>query len=236
MTGCPVKDLSSDELTRGEFGRGADLAQFRQRGCLQRLPDRGCCPAMILSAHPYAGPRSDRLLLRGAHRPILVLAAVGGSGQWRQSQLGLIHDYEVPWSPTYPDVSDARLDPYRDRLAGLYRGGALAGHVIVLTESWAQLAGHLWWRRWELGRELAQPRVQLLDGSHFDVPIQEANFEQELEHWSRGKFPVTGELLDLVWLSQEEAVRLAPEIFGLSYCLDNDDKVVWSKPEIAETA
>jgi hypothetical protein len=120
----------------------------------------------------------------------------------------LIHDYEVPWSPAFTDVPDARLDLYRDRLARLYRGGALAGHVILLTESWVtQVGGHLWWRRWEL-REFAQPRVQLLDGSDFDDPIQEANLEQELEHWSRGKFPVTGELLDLVWLSQEEAVRL----------------------------
>jgi hypothetical protein len=46
----------------------------------------------------------------------------------------------------------------------------------------------------------------------------------------RCKFPLAGELLDLEWLSQDGAVRLAPEIFGLWYCFDNDDKVIWSYP------
>jgi hypothetical protein len=137
----------------------------------------------------------------------------------------------VPWSPTFRDVPDARLDPYRDRLAALYQSGVLVGHVVVLTERWAfQRGGHLWWRRWEPDRELAQPLVQLLDGTEFDNPVQEAYLEHELEQWSQGKFALLGELLDMVWLSQEEALQLAPEVFGLSYCLDNDDRVIWSYP------
>lgn len=146
----------------------------------------------------------------------------------------------MPWSPDFRDVPDARLDPYRDRMAALYRSGALAGHVLVLTERWAfRRGGHLWWRRWEPDRELAQPLVQLLDGTEFDHPVHEAHLEPELEQWSRGEFALLGELFDMVWLSQEEALHLAPEVFGLSSCLDDDDRVIWSwtpgGPEATQT-
>ena len=48
--------------------------------------------------------------------------------------------------------------------------------------------------------------------------LTEPRCSSELLHWSHGQFPFFGELLDLVWLTQEEALQLAPEIFGVVYC------------------
>ncbi len=135
----------------------------------------------------------------------------------------------MPWSPTFRGLPDARLDPYRNRCAALYRAGTLVGHVLVLTQHFAtQRGGHLWWRRWEPDREYAQPLVQMRDGTESDQPLREKDLEGELEHWSRSEFPLLGELLDMVWLTREESLRLVPEVFGLSYCFDNDDRVIWS--------
>lgn len=135
----------------------------------------------------------------------------------------------MPWSPTFRGLPDARLDPYRNRCAALYRAGALVGHVLVLTEYFAtQRGGHLWWRRFEPDLEYAQPLVQMRDGSESDQPIHGEDLDEELEHWSRGKSPLLGELLDMAWLTREEALRVAPEVFGACYCFDNDDSVIWS--------
>ena len=82
--------------------------------------------------------------------------------------------------------------------------------------------------------------MQLLDGTDCDDPVQAAALELELEQWSQGKFALLDELLDMVWLSQDEALQLAPAVFGLEYCFDNDDRVIWSYPpggpEVARTS
>lgn len=70
--------------------------------------------------------------------------------------------------------------------------------------------------------------MKLRDGTDFDQPLMDADLDAELVHWSVGKFPLVGELLDMVWLTTEEALRRAPEVFGVSYCFDNDDHVIWS--------
>jgi len=86
------------------------------------------------------------------------------------------------------------------------------------------------WRRWETDREYVQPLVQLRDGTKDDQPCTDADFDSELVHWNRGQVPFLGELRDLVWLTQEEALQQPPEIFGVDYSFDNDDRIMWTFP------
>lgn len=135
----------------------------------------------------------------------------------------------MPWSPNFRELRDARLDLYRDQCATLTRGGVSVGYLLVLTGHAAnRLGGHLWWRRWELDLEYLHPHVQLHDGSIDDQPLTGTNLDAELEHWGRGEFPFIGELLNIEWMSQEEAVRIAPGVFHVSYCFDNAGGVIWS--------
>lgn len=135
----------------------------------------------------------------------------------------------MPWSPTLRQRPDPRFDRYRNRCAALTRDGVLVGHVLILTGQGAeQRGGHLWWRKWGPECEYLEPLVQLLDGRDFDDPVRADTLESELEYWSRGKFPLLGKSLDMVWLSPDEALRVAPGVFGVSYCLDNDGQVIWS--------
>lgn len=91
-----------------------------------------------------------------------------------------------------------------------------------------QSGGHLWWRRWDPDYEYLQPLVRLVDGRDFEEPVHWADLERELERWSHDKFTLLDELLDMVWLALEDTLRLAPEVFDVKYCLDNDDRPIWS--------
>ena len=33
------------------------------------------------------------------------------------------------------------------------------------------------------------------------------------------------------WLEQNEALAIAPDVFGVTWCLDNYDRVIWSWPD-----
>ena len=143
----------------------------------------------------------------------------------------LRHRWFVPWSPTWQLPRDARLDPYRDRVAGLIRNGEIVGHVLILTEHYTtQTGGHLWWRRWAPYREVATPHAKMLDGSLYDSPIHDDDLDTELEYWSRGEFPLLGGLLRMQWLCLDEALEVAPSLFGVVGCLDNDGRVMWNFP------
>ena len=147
---------------------------------------------------------------------------------------GLRHGWGVPWGPAFRCEPDLRLDSYRNRCAALYRAGVLIGHLLVLTDHVAtQRGGHLWWRRWEPDREYVEPLVQLRDGSYVDQPLQGAELERELALWSQNKFPLLGKLLDPVWLTQDEALRLAPGVFGVASGVDNNGDIIWSFPDEA---
>ena len=137
----------------------------------------------------------------------------------------------MPWSPDWPSVSDPRLDPYRDQVAVLERDDTVVGHVLILTEDISiQTGGLLWWRRWA-AQELPWVHVELTDGISFDTPIGDVELAEELLHWSRGQFPLWGELLAMRWLSQDAAIKTAPQVFGVTWCLDNDGQVIWSWPD-----
>jgi hypothetical protein len=125
---------------------------------------------------------------------------------------------------------DTRLDPYRDRVAALTRESEIVGHVLILTQHYSTpTGGHLWWRRWA-DREVAVPDVKTLDGSLYDDPVNDSEQETELDRWIRDEFPLLGEILKMRWLSRDEALEVAPELFGVLGCLDNDGAVIWSFP------
>ena len=137
----------------------------------------------------------------------------------------------MPWSPSWPSISDPRLDPYRNRVATLERDGVTVGHVLILAELLStQVGGRLWWRRWST-QELPMVFVEIVNGDSFDDFVRDTELAYELRHWSRDEFPLFGELLTMCWLSQDEAIRTVPEIFGVTWCLDNYDQVIWSWPD-----
>ena len=68
-------------------------------------------------------------------------------------------------------------------------------------------------------------------GTSFDTPILEDDVEEELNCWSKRGFPLAGEHLQMRWLSQDEAIAIAPEVFGVTWCLDNCDQVIWCWPD-----
>jgi len=103
-----------------------------------------------------------------------------------------------------------------------WNGGAgresRAGDVLVLfrTERWGTLTGgFLWWRRWASDREFhnlwSKRPAEALSTNHSTSPSWPPN-------WTIGSAtsPTCGELLDMRWLSTEEAVAAAPSISGRS--------------------
>jgi hypothetical protein len=136
----------------------------------------------------------------------------------------------MPWSPEWRNELDPRLDPYRNRMAALLRHHQTVGHVLFLTERWSiQLGGILWWRRWSADRELAQPLVTMGRGDIFDQPLDEPELTLELDAWARNEFPLVGELLELQWLTTEEAVVAAPAVFGMKATPTSDGKINWER-------
>ena len=141
------------------------------------------------------------------------------------------HGCRMPWSPGWPPISDPRLDPYRDQVAVLERDGVTVGHVLILTEGVStQIGGLLWWRRWAT-QELPWVFVGLADGVSFEIPVSEEELADALLHWDRDQFRLSGELVTMRWLTQDEAIDVAPRAFGVTWCLDNYDQVIWSWPD-----
>jgi hypothetical protein len=73
--------------------------------------------------------------------------------------------------------------------------------------------------------------VELIAGGSFDRPIDEEEMEAELRRWSHNQFLLLGEVLDMRWLSQEESIAKAPELFEVTWCLDNHNGIIWSLPQ-----
>lgn len=102
--------------------------------------------------------------------------------------------------------------------------------LALFDHSAWQLGGHLWWRRWGPDREYLRTWVRHPDNTFTeDCLFDDESIDVELAYWHRGKFPFNQELLDLTWLSQEEGLQLAPDIFGVSHRLDDHGRVVWTE-------
>lgn len=70
--------------------------------------------------------------------------------------------------------------------------------------------------------------VELANGDSFDNPVAGDVLDDELLDWSHGRFALAGEVLQMRWLDQVQARETAPRIFGVTWCLDNYDRVIWS--------
>ena len=103
-------------------------------------------------------------------------------------------------------LPDPRLDPYRNRVALLCRGGHLVGHLLVLTERVGQPRS----RRWRINagqpRETVTTRITFQDGNRApDERLEGARLEAELERWRRSELVLAGETLTLRWLGPAES-------------------------------
>ena len=101
---------------------------------------------------------------------------------------------------------DARLDPYRNRVALLCRAGHLVGHLLVLTERVEEPRG--WRGRANAGRsgETVTTRITFQDGNRGpDERLEGVRLDAELERWRRSEFVLAGETLSMRWLGPAES-------------------------------
>ena len=73
--------------------------------------------------------------------------------------------------------------------------------------------------------------VELANGTSFHTPVRDEAVEAELQACKDGQFLLSDERLAMTWLSQDQAIATAPEVFGVTWCLDKDDQVIWSWPD-----
>lgn len=198
---------------------------------LQRIGAAGTQPIVPASDRRWAStdgdPAAAQATSPGGHSPTRRQEVRGRKRRRRRARCGTVG--VVSWSPTSRDPPDPRLDLCRNRVASLHESGALVGYVLVLTKYWStQIGGYLWWRRWEPESEIAQPQVQLLDGTWWDYVVLDEDLDQELESWTRRRFELSStRTLDMVWLSEQESIELGHTIFDLEYCEDNDGHPYW---------
>jgi hypothetical protein len=66
-------------------------------------------------------------------------------------------------------LADPSFDPYRDRVAQLFRDGREAGLAFVRVEAWAEvLSGRWWWKTWS--RSVDVPHIFfVVDGDYSDT-------------------------------------------------------------------
>ena len=126
----------------------------------------------------------------------------------------------MSWRPALPDPPH-RLDRHAFR-AGELRSpdGADTGHVLVLPMVfWAQVGGHLWWRRWGDPRTTAD--VWIVAGA-VDRSYRLGWFGDDdvlgdmLDLWDAGQVVVAvGRLYEVRWLDPQESVEVARDVFGV---------------------
>jgi len=142
----------------------------------------------------------------------------------------------VPWSPASDHRPDARLDPYRNRVAELLRDDRIVGHALVLTEYvGVALAGHLWWTRWAPYQEIPALSIALFDGYRLDdywIHPDDNELEMELRHWARDEMLLLGELLTTRWLDHAASLEVARNHFGIQR-FDGTGRAVWAPVEPA---
>jgi hypothetical protein len=143
---------------------------------------------------------------------------------------------DVPWSPTSACLPDARLDPYRNRVAELLRGDQVVGHALILTEYVGRaLGGHLWWTRWGPYQGIPSISIALSDGSRLDdywvhPPDVSNELDTELDQWARNEMPLLGELLTTRWLEPAQSLEVARDRFGVQD-FDEKGRAVWEPAE-----
>lgn len=137
----------------------------------------------------------------------------------------------MPWSPQDDvEVSDPRLDPYRDRGGVLLDAdGAKVGCVFLRAEThWSRTSGHLWWSTWTPATEGVRCHVHR-GGRTTDRLSTGPQLDADLADWAAGTFTVgttVGSPADqrasgpsttysVRWLDDEESARARDEVFGL---------------------
>lgn len=120
--------------------------------------------------------------------------------------------------PRRPDFSqhlpDPRFDRYRERVGRLFRDEMEVGLVLVEVEPYAeQVAGHLWWTRWDTSRDVLWLWT-LVDGKFSDTVVPDDAADAELRDYDAGRFQHYGDSLRVMWTDDEESRRLRATEFG----------------------
>ena len=113
----------------------------------------------------------------------------------------------MPYKPDWRlCVHDRRFDPYKNRVARLFRGDEEVGFLLVTAVPYANVeSGHFWWRKWSTPREMLWTHT-VVDGSVDDASIAEAGEDDELADYAAGVFRFRGEVLRAEWVSGNESV------------------------------
>ncbi len=123
--------------------------------------------------------------------------------------------------PRQPDFSqhvpDPGLEPYRDRVARLFRGEDEVGLLLVRIDAYAEAeSGWWWWTRWGRPSDLLA-LFWTVDGEVSDSlvgHVSHQDIERELEDYAAGRFRLRGEVLRASWTTPEESAYLRRSEFG----------------------
>ena len=123
---------------------------------------------------------------------------------------------------------DARLDPYRNRVAILARAGHLVGYLLVLTELTDDPGAGRRPRRRAPSQEVASLYVKFRDGTcQVGSRLEGGRLEAELASWARSELELAGEQLDLRWLDPAESAKVARQQFDV-LGFDANGAAVWA--------
>ena len=122
--------------------------------------------------------------------------------------------------PRKPDLSrhvpDPRLDPYRERVARVFRGGEEVGLLLVRVDVYAEAeSGRWWWTRWGPTYDVLW-LFSLVDGSFSDTVVPPEAVDGELDDYAKGLYHHYGEVLRVRWTTPEESAYLRRSRFGLA--------------------
>ncbi len=123
----------------------------------------------------------------------------------------------MPRSPSWELGRNPRLDPYRERVARLSKNGAPRGfHLVSVEPVCDRLGGHWWWTSWSPWREFVIAEVAFTEGYPPDDSFWvDQDLDAELDRWSQGELRYLTGLFDLEWLTAEESLQAARDIFDV---------------------
>ncbi len=110
---------------------------------------------------------------------------------------------------------DGRLDPYRERGAGLYNeSGDRIGTMFLRVEQWSDVRGALFWKRFSNRREILHGYFLSTTGD-FDDFLDDGLDDDQLNDWSRGHFRWRGKVARIDWADTNKSLQIRDRTFGL---------------------
>ena len=106
------------------------------------------------------------------------------------------------------------MDPYRNRIVRLHRGGTEVGYVLVTVEPFSiTTVAHFWRRRWGPTHDILWPWI-VVDGKFSDSVLAQDATDGGLSDYDQGRFMHDGESLRVEWLGPEASDSIRKREFG----------------------